>query len=197
MSVEQTTQLIQLVLNSVLMVTACGLVLGGLLVRYSAIESRIQSANTEYLSIVDRQGLRGDRPFQMKKQLRQLQQQSKTARLGLLALHYALLVFVASTFALALRTLVNLPWLISTSLILFSAGTGVLLLGVLLVLVNLHQADRPLWEDMKWLLNLGRSGAAEGKADGKSGRSRVQPPAASPTAPKALPRPRTKREALG
>jgi Protein of unknown function (DUF2721) len=153
MSVEQTTQLIQLILNSVLMIVACAFVLGGLMLRRSALENRLQMTSLEYYQVLHlAYDSQVDRLLLLKKQLRHLQQQIQSSRNGILALHYALMVFVASTFVLAMRTVIEGTWLISVAMTLFIAGMGILLFGVAIVLLDLHQSDRPFWQEMKGIL---------------------------------------------
>ena len=117
MSVEQTTQLIQLILNSVLMIVACAFILAGLLLRRSALEQRLQTTSLEYCQVLHlAYRSQGDRLLLLKKQLRHLQQQVRLAQKGTIAIHYAFMVFVASTFTLSLRTVVDVAWLITAAL---------------------------------------------------------------------------------
>ncbi|KAM3115335.1 DUF2721 domain-containing protein [Phormidesmis sp. 146-33] len=153
MSVEQTTQLIQLILNSVLMIVACAFVLGSLMLRRSALENRLQTTSLEYYQVLHlAYDSQNDRLLLLKKQLRHLQQQIQSSRNGILALHYALMVFVASTFALAMRTVVEGTWLISVAMAFFIGGMGILLFSVAIVLLDLHQSDRPFWQEMTGIL---------------------------------------------
>ncbi|NJN59144.1 MAG: hypothetical protein HC879_17430, partial [Leptolyngbyaceae cyanobacterium SL_5_9] len=97
MSLEQTNQLIQLVLNSALMMAACVVLLGGLLVRHTATHRQLRSLNQEYSELmVGSVLLKGDRLLQVKHQLRQLRQQYQDAFRSILVIHYALLTFVLS-----------------------------------------------------------------------------------------------------
>lgn len=166
MSVEQTTQLIQLILNSVLMMVACALLLNCSGLRQTALEERLQATNRQCSDLFghehrsDGQGSdRSSRVLQAKKHLRQLQYRYKVVRYGVLADAYALLCAIASTFTLALRTLINLEWLVPLSLGLFIVGITLLLLGVGFTLIDLHTTDRPLWEEITSLLSAGRSDA--------------------------------------
>ncbi|PSB18215.1 DUF2721 domain-containing protein [Phormidesmis priestleyi ULC007] len=155
MSVEQTTQLIQLILNSVLMIVACAFILAGLLLRRSALEYRLQTTSLEYCQVLHlAYESQGDRLLLLKKQLRHLQQQVKLAQKGTISIHYAFLVFVASTFTLSLRTVVDATWLITTALALFVVGIGILLLSVTLLLLDLHKSDRPFWQELKGMIEL-------------------------------------------
>lgn len=162
MSVEQTTQLIQLILNSVLMMVACALLLNRVSLRQTALEERLQAARqySDLLSSehrIDSHGIdRSTRVLQAKKHLRQLQYRYKVVRYGVLADSYALLGAIASTLTLALRTLMNVEWLVPLSLGLFVIGVALLLLGVGLTLIDLHTVDRSLWEEITSLFG-GRS----------------------------------------
>lgn len=165
MSVEQTTQLIQLILNSVLMIVACAFILAGLLLRRSALEHRLQTTSLEYYQVLHlAYESQGDRLLLIKKQLRHLQQQVKLAQNGTIAIHYAFIVFVASTFTLSLRTVLDATWLITTALALFAVGIGILLLSVTLLLLDLHKSDRPFWQEIKGMI-LDRSDIIELRRD--------------------------------
>jgi protein-S-isoprenylcysteine O-methyltransferase Ste14 len=159
MSLEQTNQLIQLVLNSVLMVAACVVILGGLLVRHTATQRQLRSLTQEYSELMGGSVLlRGDRLLQVKHQLRQLRQQYQDAYRSILVIHYALLTFVLSGLTVALRTIANADWLITAALVLFIVGLVILLLGLALALADLHAAKRSLWHEIQWVLNLNSPG---------------------------------------
>ncbi len=168
MSVEQTTQLIQLILNSVLMTVACALLFNRINLRQVAIEERLQVLNRQCLDLLESsndsrgEGVGGDRPLtsrllQARKQLRQLQHRYRLVQYSVMAGHYALFGAIASTLLLALRTLLNLEWLIPISLGLFVVGVALLLLSVGLMLVDLHTADRSLWDEITTLLCASRT----------------------------------------
>jgi len=162
MSVEQTTQLIQLILNSVLMMVACVLLLNRISLRQIALEERLQLANrqcSDWVGGENRSDGHGvDRALlQAKKHLRQLQYRYKVVRYGMLADSYALVCAIASTLTLSLRTLLDLEWLVPLSLGMFVLGVTLLLLGVGLTLIDLHTLDRSLWDEITQLLGVVRS----------------------------------------
>lgn len=152
MSIDDTTQLIQLILNSVLMLLACAFVLGGLLLRRSVIENRLQITNVEYFQSLERFE-QSNRLSMLQKQLRYLQKRVKTANNGILVMYYALMLFVSSTLLLALRTVISGEWLITASMAVFIAGVAILLFSVAIVLLDLHQSDRPFWQEMRDILS--------------------------------------------
>jgi hypothetical protein len=182
MTVEQTSQLIQLILNSVLMVIACVVLLGALLVRHTAIYNRIRMMNHEYFQLFDTAVMfRGDRLLHLKQQLQQLRQQHYTNYSSLLATYSALLVLALSTLTLSLRALFNWPWLIVGSLICFAIGVAIWLIGVGLALIEFYTARRSLLEEISWVLNLGSSGGHSGSSSGSPvGASNQAAPSRSP-----------------
>ncbi|HEY9617864.1 MAG TPA: DUF2721 domain-containing protein [Microcoleaceae cyanobacterium] len=161
MSVEQSTQLIQLILNSILISVACALVLGGLTARQAALEERLQLLARQYSDYAEQfesgAGLRSDRLGYVKKALRQVQYRYQISHYSVLAVHYALLFSIISVLILAFRTAINMDWLIPIALACFILGIAIMLLGVGLTLIDLHLSDRPLLEDLRSILNLGVS----------------------------------------
>jgi hypothetical protein len=158
MSVEQTSQLIQLILNSALMVTACVITLGGLLVRHAAINDRLRLTHREYFELFSGIGvLKGDRRSQLRQQLRQLRQRYRLAYRSLLAVHSALVCLLSSTFVMALRTLVNWNGLISGGLVLFAIGVGIFLVGAGFALLDFYTAGRSLPENFMGISGSGTS----------------------------------------
>jgi hypothetical protein len=163
MDIEQTHQLLQLILNGVVMVVACVFLLAGLLRRHSAVSDRLQQTQEVYeyvdwLRQLDgfRDEIRAARTQQrldlLKRQLEHLRQQCRSTHHSVIAIHYALLLLLSSTLLIALRTLVAMNSLIVVALVLFVAGIGVQLLAVGLTLNDLHTAHRSLWEMLRQVL---------------------------------------------
>jgi Protein of unknown function (DUF2721) len=164
MNIEQTSQLIQLILNAVLMVTACVIVLGALLVRHVAMGEWFRLVIREYLELMaNSEGLRGDRPLYLKHQLQQLRQHYRIAHNAILVLYYALSVLIVSTFALVLRTLLDWNWLIQLSLALFVIGIAVLLLSVGLALLDFQTSKYLPWGEVSSILASVTGGDTETK----------------------------------
>jgi hypothetical protein len=156
MSIEQTDQLIRLILNSLLLVVACVAVVNGLLMRQAAFTHRLRTTQQEYLELLNgTKPFNADRLMQLKVQLRQLRQHYRIAHTSLLTSHYALLLCMASTVIIAFRMLFSANWLIDMALILFVFGTVVLLCGVALTLLDVYATNRSLTEELHWLLSLG------------------------------------------
>ncbi len=152
MSVEHTTQLIQLILNSVLMLVGCALVLGRVGSRCDAVEVRLKGVKHRCLGLMDDRSVRSGVMAQTRKHMRQLQSRLRLLHWGLLAAHYALLFAIASTLMLACRTLIHFEWLIPVSLATFNLGILALMLAVGCVLVDVHYAQRSLMEEIQTFL---------------------------------------------
>lgn len=150
MGVEQTTQLIQLILNSVLISVVCALTLAGVMARHGAVGSQLQALTRHQAELWD-QGW-DEQALGVRKALRSLQQRYQVSRYSLLAMHYAFTLALLSTFMLALRTIVIGDWLIPLAMGCFVLGVAVLLLGFGLLLIDLHLSDRPLLEESRTLL---------------------------------------------
>jgi hypothetical protein len=101
MTIEQTTQLIQITFNSLLLGLTSGLILAALLLRQTLLESPC-IASTE-----------DSRRTLLRK--RQIQQNQRC----LLLFSYTCGIALTSSFCVALRMLVNWQWLIPFSLVVF------------------------------------------------------------------------------
>jgi len=149
MSVAQTSQLIQLILNSALMITAVVLLLGVLLIRQTWLQHQIHTYQLRY-----QQGLEAaatadhwvqdwsHRLQMLRQQILQLRYRYRIASQTIGVIQVATLGFTSSTLLLGSRSFLGWNWLVSTSLGLFVAGVVALLLGLALLLVDLYAAGR-------------------------------------------------------
>jgi hypothetical protein len=158
MSVEQTSQLIQLILNSVLMTFICMMAMGRLGVRHTAVEERLKQASYQYADLRQKgQRIASEpRPTQAKKALLHLKRRHQVTRYSLLLAHYALLFAISSTLAMVLRALIYADWLIIFSLCVFVVSVLLLLVSIGLTLLDLQTSRLPLWEEMKLMFQLGQ-----------------------------------------
>jgi hypothetical protein len=138
MSVEQTSQLIQLILNALLL----SLVTTGMVVvtsaRSQAVTSHLQGIQEALLS--DGR-LTYPHLAYLSQKRRSLRRRYQVERLGQLAAHYSFLLSVSSALVVSMRSLVNWDMLIPVSLICFVLSLGLLLSSVFCVLLALHQSS--------------------------------------------------------
>ncbi|HEY9763681.1 MAG TPA: hypothetical protein V6D07_14210 [Trichocoleus sp.] len=139
MTVEQTTQLIQLILNSALMVAIALAWWGIVWLRHSAIAAQLQEQQRRIVHLLETEYRTLDQFALLRQQRFQLQTRYRLTRHSALVMHYVLLALVGSVFGLALRTLMGVNGLIPIALILFVLGIGGLLLSVGLALLEFYQ----------------------------------------------------------
>jgi hypothetical protein len=158
MSVEQTSQLIQLILNSVLMTFVCVMAMGRLGVRHTAVEEKLKQANHQYADLRQKGQRLASEPrlAPAKKALLNLKRRHQVTRYSLLLAHYALLFAIGSTLAMVLRALIYADWLIIFSLSVFVISVLLLLLSIGLTLLDLQTSRLPLWEEVKLMFQLGQ-----------------------------------------
>ena len=152
MSIEQTNQLILLILNSVLMTLLSAALLGGAWLRQDTLSAQLQQVCQRYYQVTrqpqasdayrssDKDSLKADLK-RMRDQRQRLSNQYIWSHIGMLTLHVVVLIFGVSLFALALRSLLLFDGLISTALFLFTLGSAGLLIGTGCVLVDLVQGN--------------------------------------------------------
>jgi hypothetical protein len=158
MRVEQTDQLIQLILNSVVMMLTCVMVVGGWTTRHAATIDRLRLLQQEHLDRQDSPLTGFDRSSSHHVQQRRLSQfkanrltlrrQYRLTQASVVTAVYALFCAVSSTLAIVCRALVDWNGLILIALVLFVAGLSLLLLSIGLVLVDIHLSSRSLWHEI-------------------------------------------------
>ena len=126
MTLEQTTQLVQLILNAAVMVVASGLMLGVAIVHQIRLEKT-------------RISLPHSLPKLWRKAIRR---QSRRVTRSIFYLNVACLTLITSTGLLAFRALVNQSALISLSLVSFAIGCVVFLIGVGFFFLSILQPKR-------------------------------------------------------
>lgn len=153
MSIEQTNQLILLILNSVLMTLLSAALLGGAWLRQNTLSAQLQQVCRRYYQLTrqphatevyphdpNTDDLKADLK-RMRDQRQRLSNQYTWSHVGMLTLHVVVLIFGVSLFALALRSLLRFDSLIFTALFLFTLGSAGLLAGTSCILVDLLQGN--------------------------------------------------------
>ena len=145
MSIEQTTQLIQLILNAVLMLGACGVMLCAALMHQMMLENRSRSGNLAQRSV-----------------RHQLFRQQRQTRRSVFWLSGAGWVVGMSCGALVLRSVWQVNELIGLSLILFAAACGLFLVGTGWLLVSVMGTGKDPAENRQLIRSMSRSNEPSG-----------------------------------
>lgn len=151
MSIEQTNQLILLILNSALMMLLSAGLLGGAWLRQNTLLQQLhrvklryqkltRSPQVDFTSDLTKSGIKADLK-RIRDHRLQLNRQYRWSHVGMLMLHAALIVFGVSLLSLSLRSLFDIDSLIVLSLILFTLGSIGLLAGSGCILIDLAQGN--------------------------------------------------------
>ncbi len=164
MDIETVTRTIQLILAPVVMVTACAIMLTGLLSRYAAINDRLRAMARERLDLLAAtgeslmaDGLVGERLEQLDAQFPMLLRHHKLAHDSVLFVYYAVAVYIADMFVIAAIAAAGAVWASAAALLLFLTGTGLLFVGVLLTALEVRTSHQALHYEVQHVARLGRS----------------------------------------
>jgi hypothetical protein len=128
---------INLIIAPVVMVTACGIMLNGLMVRYSWLSDRSRSVYRERLdllelNLIDSQS-KGDRLHHLNHLLPDVLKHHHQVHDVLVLVYLAIVFFVLDMLFIALAIANNSSWLNQLVIITFLAGIAILLVGMLLI----------------------------------------------------------------
>lgn len=157
MSIEQTNQLILLILNSVLMMLLSAALLCGAWLRQSTLLQKVHRVKSRYQQLTRssgrlattsditqatgvRAGIKVD-PKRVKEYHLRLNRQYQWSRIGMLVLHGALIAFGVSLLCLSLRSLFNVDRLVIISLVLFTFGSAGFIAGSSCILIDLSKGN--------------------------------------------------------
>jgi polyferredoxin len=164
MNTGNLATLIQAIIAPVVMVTASAILVGGCLQRYSEISSRMRALTSERLDLlrgVDAEPARADaltaeRFHQIDRQLPELLRRHNRVRHAVVALYLSVLVFVVSMFVIALARLAPASKLVvDVALLVFLAGTAVMLVGVVLTAMEVRISHLTVQYEVDRVLRLG------------------------------------------
>ena len=158
MNVEAVARTIQLILAPVVMVTACAILSGGLIQRYSAINDRLRALSRERLDLLFQDGsitrFAAERLAQIDTQIPLLIARHHLAHKALFALYLAVMIFIGDMFIIAMGAVSDAVWLTTLVIIIFLFGTAVLFLGVAAITVEVSSSQRAVEYEVKRVLAL-------------------------------------------
>ncbi len=164
MTVQVTTQIIQLILAPVVMITSCALVLGGLISRYAAINDRMRLMARERLelwrnpagAVQVTEDFRSERIQEIDMQVPDLLRRHQLLHHSVLTVYIAILLFVLCMFVIALAAVSDSAALATVVLIIFLCGTGGLLIAVSLAIVEVRASHRSVEYEIRHVSSLGK-----------------------------------------
>jgi hypothetical protein len=142
--IQTAGKTIQLILAPVVMVTACGILLTGMLAHYSSINDRIRALAAERLGLVllapaeGHEALARERLTEIDHQVPTLIHRHHLVHHGILLGYTAVVTLVVSMFVIAAAALADSSVLGTIALFVFLAGTASLMVGTGFVAVEVR-----------------------------------------------------------
>lgn len=135
MNIQTAGRTIQLILAPVVMVTACGLLLNGMLAHYTAINDRIRRLVAERLGLAfvtpadDHAALARERLTEIDHQVPMLIDRHRQVHHAILLVYTAVVTLVLSMFIIGAAALADSDALGTVALFVFLAATAAILVG--------------------------------------------------------------------
>jgi hypothetical protein len=143
MNVETVAHTIQLILAPVVMVTACGLMLNSLVVRYGAIAEHVRALSHERLDVLRRMSestLDRERLAEIDAQVPELLRRHKHLHDALLLVYAAVLAFIGNMVVIAIASATHSDVLANIVLGVFLIGVALLFVAVIFVMVEVRNS---------------------------------------------------------
>lgn len=164
MQLETIARTIQLILAPVVMVSACAILLNGLLTRYASINDRLRTLARERLDLLRRKHiadigkadkeLNQERLTEIDYQLPLIMRHHRLTHDAVLAVYVASAVFIADMFVIALAAFNYVDWIGVLVLALFLCGTASLFIGVLLTGIEVRTSHHAVHYEVRRVLGL-------------------------------------------
>jgi hypothetical protein len=160
MSAVDIAQTIQLIIAPVVLITACMLFQNGALARYASLGQRIRSLSHERFELV-RSDKAGDtlnlrRLQAIDRQLPLLTYRHRLIQRSVLLAYSATTIFIFTMFAIALSVALEAGALGTIALMLFLIGTGVLLIGIFFIGLEVRMSHRAICYEVHQITLLGK-----------------------------------------
>lgn len=160
------TRWIQLIVAPVVLVTACAILLRGLLGHYAAVNDRLRLLARERLDVLRDQAhpVCGDdkagQPYlrerlaEIDQQVPELLSRHLLIRDAILTIYISILMFLATMFAIAVAVATNARLAATITLLLFLIGTAFLFIGIGLVAWEIRISHRAMHHEVHRVMGL-------------------------------------------
>lgn len=142
MSQETVVQTINLIIAPVVMLTTCGIMLNGLMVRYNWLSDRVSAVDLERLHLLDmdldRHQTKSERLHHLDRLSIDLLRHHHQVHDVLVLIYLSILVFMLDMLVIALATANNTSGLHQLVIIVFLVGIGIWLVGMVLMAAELR-----------------------------------------------------------
>jgi len=160
MGVASVSQTIQFILAPAIMISACAIILGGLLGRYAAVNDRLRVLAHERFDLIravqkgEVDALTPERIREIDAQLPDLLRRHKLDHNTILTLYCAMLTFILTMLVIALALQIDAVWASLTALVIFLIGTGILAFSIALTIMEVSTSQRSIIYEVKEISSL-------------------------------------------
>ena len=148
MSAADVAQTIQLIIAPVVLITACALIQNAILGRYAAIGQYMRSLALERLQLLRSDEAKDsyylERMQEIDRQIPLLTRRHRLLQNTVLVVYSSISIFLVNMFAIALAVASNSAGVATFALALFLLGTGVLLVGVFSIAIEVRISHRAI-----------------------------------------------------
>ncbi len=166
MDVDFLGRTLQLILAPVVMVTACGIVLSGLLTRYTNLTSIVRSMAAERVDLLfggDSSPRVTERLKEIDLQLPFIKRHHRLAHRSLLCIYWAVTALIIDMLAIAVSAITNASWAVVTALLVLLGAVSLVLLGLFFTASDIVTSERALSEEVDRVMHLQKPGARAAK----------------------------------
>jgi hypothetical protein len=158
MSADEIAHIIQSILAPVVMVTACAIMVGGMMSHYQAVNDRLRTMTRERLDLLrephDADPIRQERLSEIDHQAPELVHRHRLIRDAIMATYSAMFVFVACMLAISLAVVNGSIMAALSVLVLFLLGLVAMLAGLVISAFEIRVSHRALDYEVQRVLNL-------------------------------------------
>jgi hypothetical protein len=148
MSATDVARTIQLIIAPVVLITACALIQNAILLRYAAVGQYMRSLGLERLQLLRSNKMTDffylERLQEIDRQIPLLNRRHRMLQNITLVIYSSVSIFLTNMFAIALTVAIGSDTAATFALLLFLLGTGVLLVGVCLTMIEIQISHRAI-----------------------------------------------------
>jgi hypothetical protein len=133
---EAITQTIQITIAPVVMITACAIILNGLIVRYNTLGDRLRAVSRDLRMLQDGEresASNAERMHDFEYLLSDLLRHHHLAHDALVLIYISILIFMIDMLVIAIAISIHVTWLAQLVWIVFLIGVGVLFWGMVII----------------------------------------------------------------
>jgi hypothetical protein len=148
MNQETLVKTINLIIAPVVMLTTCGIMLNGLIVRYNWLSDRVRLVQQERLTLMDldlsQSRSKSERLHQLHHLLQDLLKHHHQVHDVLVLIYLSILVFMLDMLLIAVAIANDKQWLHQLVVIVFLIGIAVMLLGMVVIAYELRTSHHSI-----------------------------------------------------